>query len=61
MRAYDIVAYTVDGDILCPEHAFNTESPVFASDEGWEEHCCSECLHIAISNNETPLTLGESQ
>ena len=62
MKAFDIVAYAVDGALYCAEHHTpeDTSSPVFASDEGWQDHCCDDCVLEAIESNEQCDTLGES-
>jgi hypothetical protein len=69
MQDYEVVAYGCDGQLYCPEHIAPTKEeledgfvyPVFAGNEGWEDHCCFVCLSEAVERGEQPLTLGESQ
>lgn len=48
MKAWEVVGYAVDGDVYCPTCAPHVEdeddeSPIFASDEGWEDDSCGAC------------------
>lgn len=44
MRATEIVGWSFDGAVYCPEHKPDGDeddiAPIFASDEGWESDCC---------------------
>lgn len=68
MNATDIVAYGCEGELYCPEHIVIDDGdeeaghvwPVFADNEGWQDHCCSACLAEAIAAGEKPETLGEA-
>lgn len=68
MHSFDIVAYTCEGDIYCPDHIQIDEgdeenghvSPIFVDGEGWAEHCCSACLAEAVDKGEPVETLGEA-
>lgn len=68
MKYFEVVAYAFEGELYCADHA-NFEpsdlaegfvTPVFAGNEGWEDHCCGTCLAEAVEAGEKPLTLGES-
>lgn len=48
MKAYDIVGYTRDAEVICTDcNGHMNESadfnPIFASEEGWESHVCDSC------------------
>lgn len=67
MRATDIIAWAIDGALYCADHADPTReeqddgyaTPVFAADEGWQDHCCDTCCAEAVETGEQPMTLGE--
>lgn len=52
MHATEVIGYAIDGAFYCPDHAQIDEgdesdgyaSPVFAGDEGADDHTCSTCL-----------------
>lgn len=68
MHAFEIIAWAIDGALYCTDHAEPTQAeqddgyatPVFASDEGWQEHCCDTCCAEAVEAGEPVLTLSES-
>lgn len=65
MKSYEVVAWLIDGALYCTDHASGEEgneeiTPVFAGEEGWQDHVCDTCVVLAIEAGEPVQTLGES-
>ena len=73
--AHDVVGYAIEGAFYCAEHAQLDEgdvdeghaTPVFAGDEGADEHTCSACLAEQVTARDsiegpghTPYYLDEA-
>lgn len=57
MRADEVIGYGIEGEYYCADHAQLDEgdeetghaTPVFAGDDGADEHTCSACLNEEIA------------
>lgn len=63
MKAWQIVAWTIPGEMYCNDHmplGGDEAHPVFCSDEDWQDQTCPTCLKEAIEAGEKAYTIGES-